>query len=59
MGGLSLGSAVSCSMVGDFLKGAIYRSYIRPTILYGSYGVNQIAAFFRRIWSNSYVGDTT
>ena len=37
-GWLSLGSAVSCCMAGDFLlslKG-LFISYVRPAILYGS-----------------------
>ena len=39
IGGLSLRSAVSCCMAGDFylrLKGAVYGSYVWTVILYGS-----------------------
>ena len=45
MGGLSLGSAVCCCMIGDLIiiiffplrqKGTVYRSYVRPTTLHGS-----------------------
>ena len=38
MGGLSLGSAMSCCMAGDFIssrKGLLI-SYVRPAILHGS-----------------------
>ena len=39
MGWLSLGSVVSCFIAGDFPlrpKEAVYESYVRPAILYGS-----------------------
>ena len=38
VGGLSLGSVVSCCMARYFLKAerGCYKSYIRPAILYGS-----------------------